>query len=280
MIPAGLAAETRLLMKRGDTVASWRPTTGPLAQTLRFHSERRTTSLVTVSSAPPVELVSDREFAASLSHTGPGLSDGLQSVVFGDVDAVSAIYPDPQEGPVVSDVVLSGSTPDLCVSSRDTCVPPVVAQVRQRSDPGSGGVEMNMNTTGPDVSDGSRETRVSPVEAQLRQLSDPDSGGLGPHSNLRGVSDVSRALSTSTGVYDESTPSCALSGDFDAVSTIGHAAPTDDTSLTLVSPDAEEFEGSELGGESRPRSDILSDPALSTVSRDPATRFSHFTLFW
>ena len=32
MIPAALAAETRLLMKRGDTVAGSRPTTGPHAQ--------------------------------------------------------------------------------------------------------------------------------------------------------------------------------------------------------------------------------------------------------
>ena len=140
-------------MKRGDTVASWRPTTGPLAQTLRFQSERRTTSLVTVSSVPPVELVSDRESPSVLLAHRSGLSDGLQSVVLGDVDAISAIYPDPQRGPVVSDVVLSGSTPDLSVSSRDTCVPPVIAQVKQRSDPG-GGVEMNMNTTGPDLSDG------------------------------------------------------------------------------------------------------------------------------
>ena len=36
VIPAALAAETRLLMKGGDTVAGLRPTTGPLAQTLRF----------------------------------------------------------------------------------------------------------------------------------------------------------------------------------------------------------------------------------------------------
>ena len=162
---------------------------------------------MTVPSASPVELVSAdvspnetivcRELAASLSHTGLGLSDGLLSSGFGDVEAVSAIYPDPQRGPVLSDVVLSGSTPGPSMSSRDTCVPSVVAQVRQRSD--------------------------------------PDSGGVGLHSNLRGLSDVSLALSTSTGVCVESTSVGALSGDFDAVSTVGHVAPTDGTSLTLVS---------------------------------------------
>ena len=68
----------------------------------------------------------------------------------------------------------------------------------------------------------------------MRQRSDPDSGGLELHSNVRGLSDVSGALSTSTGVYDESIPVGALSGDLDAVPTVGHAAPTDDTSLTLV----------------------------------------------
>ena len=113
MIPAALAAETRLLMKRGDTVAGSRPTTGPLAQTFRFQSERRTTSLVTVPSVPPVELVTDREIATSLSHTGPGMSDHLQSVGSGDVDDVSAIYRDPKRSPVVTDVALPGSTPGL-----------------------------------------------------------------------------------------------------------------------------------------------------------------------
>ena len=156
VIPAALAAETRLLMKRGDTVAGSRPTTEPHAQTLRFQSERRTTSLVTVSSGPPVELVSTdvsqnettvyRELAASFSHTGPRLSNGLLSVGFGDVDAVSDMYPD--------------HPPGLSVSSRDTCVPSVVA-LRQRLDHGRNGVGPHMNSTGPDVSDGPREACVS-----------------------------------------------------------------------------------------------------------------------
>ena len=42
---------------------------------------------------------------------------------------VSAIHSDLQRGPLVSDVVLSGSSRVLSVSSRDTCVPLVVAQV-------------------------------------------------------------------------------------------------------------------------------------------------------
>ena len=73
--------------------------------------------------------------------------------------------------------------------------------------------------------------------------SDPDSGGLGLHSNLRGLSDVSQALSASTGVYE----------------TLYQPL---EKSLTLASPDATTYEESELGGESRPRPDILSDPVL------------------
>ena len=72
--PTALAAETRLLMKRGDTATGSRQKTGPLAQILRFQSERRTASIETVTTVLPVELVSDREITARLSHTVPGTS--------------------------------------------------------------------------------------------------------------------------------------------------------------------------------------------------------------
>ena len=170
---------------------------------------------MTVSSAPPVELVSAgvsphettvyRELAESFSHTGPGLSDGLLSVGFGDVDAVSAMYPD--------------HPPGLSVSSRDTCVPSVVA-LRQRLDHGRGGVGPHMNTTGPDVSDGPRETCVSSVDSQSRQSPGLGSGGLGPHCNTSDLPDDSRDFSASTGFFGVSTSVGTPNGDDDAVSAV------------------------------------------------------------
>ena len=113
MIPAALAPETRLQMKRGDTINGSRPTTGPLAQTLRFQSERRNISLATVSSISPVELVSDCE----IWHTGQVLS-APQLATFDDVDAAPAMCPALQR----SEVGLPDSTPGLSMSSRETRV--------------------------------------------------------------------------------------------------------------------------------------------------------------
>ena len=71
--------------------------------------------------------------------------------------------PDPQRGPALSDVVLSGSPPGLSVSSRETC--------------------------------------VSSVDSQWRQSPGLDSGGLGPHCNTSDFPDDSRDFSASTGFF-------------------------------------------------------------------------------
>ena len=111
VLPAALAAQTRLQMQRGDTITGSRPTTGPLAQTLRFQSERRIIPLATVPS--PVGLVSDRE----ILHTGQVLSAPRLAISL-DVAAASAMCPALQR----SDVVLPDSTPGLSMSSRETRV--------------------------------------------------------------------------------------------------------------------------------------------------------------
>ena len=96
VIPAALAPETRLQMKRVDTINGSRPTTRPLAQTLRFQTERRKISLATVSSISLVELVSDRE----ILHTGQVLSAPRLATSV-DVDAASAMCPALQRSDVV-----------------------------------------------------------------------------------------------------------------------------------------------------------------------------------